>query len=92
MSRITSPISVKVCAVACAVIGASLPAEAEGQFWVVGTRNAQSCDIVTSNPVLGLIDGNMFASGPYRSRDDAKLSRSTIAACPKVEEPAAPSK
>jgi hypothetical protein len=54
---------------------------AEGQFWVVGNRATSKCDIVTSNPV---IEGDIwFGDGPYASRAEAKLARSTISACPK---------
>jgi hypothetical protein len=54
---------------------------ADGLFWVVGNHATNKCDIVTSNPV---VDGNIwFADGPYNSRSDAKLARSTINACPK---------
>jgi hypothetical protein len=55
---------------------------ADGLFWVVGSHAANGCEIVTSNPV---VDGSniWFVDGPYRSRDDAKLARSTIGACPK---------
>ncbi|WP_439924668.1 hypothetical protein [Nitrobacter sp. JJSN] len=57
---------------------------AEGQFWVVGNRATNTCDIVTSNPV---IDGNIwFGDGPYASLADAKLARSTISTCPKDKE------
>ncbi|KJC45601.1 hypothetical protein [Bradyrhizobium sp. LTSP857] len=53
---------------------------ADGMFWVVGNRATGKCNIVTSNPV---IDGNIwFGDGPYKSKDDAKLARSTIRACP----------
>ena len=57
-------------------------------YWVVGNRATGRCDIVTSNPVINAqVGGNTtFGSGPYRSLDDAKLARSTIGACPKVEE------
>ncbi len=51
-------------------------------YWVVGNGAAHSCEIVTSNPVIDYNLGS-FGSGPYRSRDDAKLARSTIGACPK---------
>ncbi|MFL6790516.1 MAG: hypothetical protein ACJ8EE_05025 [Bradyrhizobium sp.] len=62
---------------------------ADGLYWVVGNRATNSCDIVTSNPVIdGLVGGNIwFGSGPYKSLDDARLARSTINACPK-EDPA----
>ena len=53
---------------------------ADGLFWVVGNRATGQCPIVTSNPV---ITGDIwFADGPYKSRDDARLARSTISACP----------
>jgi hypothetical protein len=53
--------------------------------WVVGNSAPNSCDIVTSNPVVGG-DGNVwFGDGPYQSLEDAKLARSTIRACPKDE-------
>ena len=59
---------------------------AEGQFWVVGSHEADRCQIVTTNPVVD--GGNIwFADGPYKSQDDAKLARSTINACPKEEDP-----
>jgi hypothetical protein len=54
---------------------------ADGMFWVVGNSATGKCQIVTSNPV---ISGNIwFGDGPYKSKDDAKLARSTIGACPK---------
>ena len=53
---------------------------ADGLFWVVGNRATGKCNIVTSNPV---INGDVwFGDGPYKSKDDAKLARSTIRACP----------
>jgi hypothetical protein len=59
-------------------------ASADGLFWVVGSHEANKCQIVTSNPVVD--GGNIwFVDGPYKSRSDAKLARSTITACPKVE-------
>ena len=59
-------------------------AAADGMFWVVGNRATNGCDIVTRNPV---IDGDIwFGDGPYKSKDDAKLARSTINACPKTED------
>ena len=55
---------------------------ADGFYWVVGNRATSRCEIVTSNPV---IYGDIwFADGPYKSRADAKLARSTIGACPKT--------
>ncbi|HZR75471.1 hypothetical protein [Bradyrhizobium sp.] len=67
------------------------PVSADGQYWVVGNNATQRCDIVTSNPVIGGIaadngGGYWFGDGPYRSRDDAKLARSTISACPKNDD------
>ena len=58
-------------------------ARADGLYWVVGNRASAKCEIVTSNPVI--IGDIWFADGPYRSRADAKLARSTIGACPKPE-------
>jgi hypothetical protein len=56
---------------------------ADGTFWVVGNQATGKCQIVTTNPVIG---GDIyFGDGPYKSRDDAKLSRSTIPACPKLD-------
>jgi hypothetical protein len=61
------------------------------QYWVAGDRNTGKCNIVTSQPVTyGLPAYNdnpreyptSFASGPYQTRDDAKLARSTINSCP----------
>jgi len=53
---------------------------ANGLFWVVGNRATGKCNIVTSNPV---IYGDIwFGDGPYKSKDDAKLARSTIRVCP----------
>jgi hypothetical protein len=53
---------------------------ADGLFWVVGNRATGKCNIVTSNPV---INGDIwFGDGPYTSKSDAKLARSTIRACP----------
>lgn len=59
---------------------------ADRLFWVVGDRATGKCEIVTSNPVVA---GDIwFADGPYKSADDAKLARSTIAACPQDDPPA----
>jgi len=55
---------------------------ADSLFWVVGNRATNTCEIVTKNPV---IDGDIwFGDGPYKSKGDAKLARSTIKACPTV--------
>ena len=60
------------------------PVLADDTFWVVGSHASGKCEIVTSNPVVD--GGNIwFGDGPYNSRDDAKLARSTINACPKVD-------
>ena len=71
------------------MVAAATHAFAQGGYWVVGNNATSRCDIVTSNPVINAqVGGNItFGSGPYRSLDDAKLARSTIGACPKVEEP-----
>jgi hypothetical protein len=69
--------------IAGAVLTASaIAAEADGAFWVVGNRAANKCQIVTRNPVM---TGDIwFGDGPYKSKDDAKLARSTIPACPRL--------
>jgi hypothetical protein len=60
------------------------PVWADDTFWVVGNHASGKCEIVTSNPVVD--GGNIwFGDGPYKSRSDAKLARSTITACPKVD-------
>ncbi len=53
-------------------------------YWVVGNRATNTCEIVTSNPVIDY-NVNSFGTGPYQSLDDAKLARSTIGACPKED-------
>ena len=79
---------------ACALIFASSAGYADGRSWVVGNRATGKCEIVTSNPVIGggsAYDngaGFSFGDGPYKSKDDARLARSTIRACPKVEDSA----
>ena len=55
---------------------------ANGLFWVVGNRATGKCNIVTSSPVI--YGGIWFGDGPYKSKADAKLARSTIRACPAV--------
>lgn len=56
---------------------------AADSYWVVGNNATGKCEIVTSNPI---IDGDIwFGDGPYRSMDDAKLARSTISKCPKID-------
>ena len=62
---------------------------AQQLYWVVGNRSTSKCDIVTKNPVIygyaAYEGGYWFGDGPYRSLDDAKLARSTISACPRVD-------
>jgi hypothetical protein len=78
-------------ALTCVVTTASLAQTYSGSpaysgYWVVGNGAVHSCEIVTSNPVIDYSPGS-FGSGPYQSRDDARLARSTISVCPK-EDPA----
>jgi hypothetical protein len=72
-------------ALTCAAASACV-AQGYSGYWVVGNGAIHSCEIVTSNPVIEYSPGS-FGSGPYRSRDDARLARSTISVCPK-EDPA----
>jgi hypothetical protein len=74
--------SLVAAALVFAMAGSSV-AWADGLYWVVGNRATSKCEIVTSNPVV--IGDIWFADGPYTSRADAKLARSTISACPKPE-------
>jgi hypothetical protein len=69
----------------CAAAPACI-AQTYSGYWVVGNGADHTCQIVTSNPVIDYTPGS-FGSGPYQSRDDARLARSTINACPK-EDPA----
>ena len=77
-----------------AVVLVSSISYADGRYWVVGNRATGKCDIVTSNPVIGggsAYDngrGYSFGDGPYKSRDDAKLARTTIGICPPAMDPA----
>jgi hypothetical protein len=73
-------------ALTCAATPACV-AQTYSGYWVVGNGADHTCQIVTSNPVIDYYPGS-FGSGPYRSRDDARLARSTISVCPK-EDPAA---
>ena len=67
---------------AAILMTSAMVAQADGAFWVVGNSAVNKCQIVTSNPV---INGDIwFGDGPYKSKDDAKLARSTISACPKL--------
>jgi len=67
--------------VACSLLLASgTMSFADGMFSVVAVSSKDKCNIVTSNPV---INGDIwFGDGPYTSKSDAKLARSTIRACP----------
>jgi hypothetical protein len=56
---------------------------ADGLYWVVGNRASGKCNIVTKNPVV--IGDVWFSDGPYTSRGDANVARSTITECPKVD-------
>jgi hypothetical protein len=52
---------------------------ADDQYWVVGNRATNKCEIVTSTPV---ISGDIwFGWGPYPSLDDAQRARSIIRGC-----------
>jgi hypothetical protein len=65
----------------CIILTTATAGLADGLYWVVGNRATSRCEIVTSNPVI--IGDIWFADGPYKSRADARLARSTIGACPK---------
>ena len=66
-------------AAAIATAAIATAAWADGMFWVVGSHATDKCEIVTSNPNIWFVDG------PYKSRGDAKLARSTITVCPKAD-------
>lgn len=69
---------------AALILSSATAVLADSQFWVVGNRAKNKCEIVASNPV---IDGDIwFADGPYKSKADAKLARSTIGACPNKQD------
>ena len=70
-------------ALTCAAATASV-AQTYSGYWVVGNGAAHTCEIVTSNPIIDY-SVNSFGTGPYQSRDDAKLARSTISVCPKED-------
>ena len=59
---------------------------ADGGYWVVGNNQTNTCEIVTSNPVLNISGPLYFGTGPYKSLEDAKIARSGISACPKVDD------
>ena len=66
----------------CLIVLGGPVSAADGQFWVVGNSATDKCEIVTKNPV---IYGDIwFGDGPYKSKDDAKIARSTIKQCPAV--------
>lgn len=78
------------------VMSAAFATASYAQYWVAGDRSTGKCNIVTSQPVtygLPAYDSNpseyktSFTSGPYQSKDDAKLARSGISACPPVPDP-----
>lgn len=73
--------SMKTLVTAAAVaLAATTALAADQRFWVVGNRATGQCSIVSSNP---LIDGDIyFGDGPYKSKADAKIARSTIRVCP----------
>jgi hypothetical protein len=70
-------------ALTCTAATACLAQMASG-YWVVGNGAIHTCEIVTSNPVIEYSPGS-FGTGPYQSRDDARLARSTISVCPKED-------
>ncbi|HEU0083763.1 MAG TPA: hypothetical protein VFQ87_12915 [Bradyrhizobium sp.] len=70
-------------ALICAATTAGV-AQGYSGYWVVGNAVIHACEIVTSNPVIDYNVGS-FGSGPYQSRADANLARSTIGACPKQD-------
>jgi len=78
-----------------ALVLASSISYADSRYWVVGNRATGKCDIVTSNPVIGggsAYDnggGYSFGDGPYKSKDDARLARTTIGISPPPEKDAA---
>jgi hypothetical protein len=72
-------------ALSCAATQACIAQMLSG-YWVVRNAADHTCRIVTSNPVIDYYPGS-FGSGPYQSRDDARLARSTIGVCPN-EDPA----
>jgi heme A synthase len=70
-------------AMTCAAATACV-AQMYSGYWVVGNGATHTCEIVTSNPIIDY-SVNSFGTGPYQSRDDAKLARSTISVCPKED-------
>jgi hypothetical protein len=83
------------------IMSAAFATASYAQYWVAGDRTTGKCNIETSQPVVFGLPGyagggseykTSFASGPYKSLDDAKLARSGISACPPEPEPAADDK
>src|ERR1700743_1424845 len=78
-----------------ALVLASSISYADGRYWVVGNRATGKCDIVTSYPLIGgasaydIGGGYSFGDGPYTSKDDASLARTTIGICPPPEKDSA---
>jgi hypothetical protein len=70
-------------ALTCAATTACVAQMVSG-YWVVGNGAIHTCEIVTSNPVIDY-NVNSFGTGPYQSRDGARLARSTISVCPKED-------
>lgn len=73
------------------VMSVAFATASHAQYWVAGDRSTGKCNIVTSQPVTYGLPAyadspnqykTSFSSGPYKSREDAKLARSTISACP----------
>jgi len=70
---------------AAMTLGAGTACLADGQYWVVGSRASNKCEIVTSNPVIYPTSNDgpfWFGTGPFQSLADARLARSTISQCP----------
>jgi hypothetical protein len=77
--------SLMLAGAALGLLATAAGADDAGNYWVVGNRATNRCEIVTRNPI---INGDIwFGDGPYKSRADAKLARSTIGACPKTPDP-----
>jgi hypothetical protein len=72
--------------IAAIALSAAAPSAgwADGGYWVVGNNQTNTCEIVTSNPVLDVGGPLYFGTGPYNSLKEAKIARSTIGQCPKV--------
>lgn len=75
------------------IMSVTLATASYAQYWVTGDRSTGQCNIINSAspPVVyglpayagsGSEYKTSFASGPYKSADDAKLARSGIRECP----------